>query len=437
MNQVAESLIGTSFDSANGKPFDTIFDIIDEKEKTPLKNLVKDVLGSKEVAEITEALLLSKTGFEIPIEARTSPIINSEGSITGTVTVFRDYTEKRQKQKEVEYLSLHDHLTGLYNRRYMEDALKRLDTKRNLPFTIMVIDINGLKLTNDAFGHATGDMLLTTVSDLIRNTCRADDIISRVGGDEFVLLLPKTDKDEADRIKHRLIEASDDLRLDSLVVSLAIGYCVKTDPDQNILEVQRIADNNMYKNKLKHGKIMRSQTIETVLRNINHKYDKEQIHTERVSLYCVKLAKAMGLGQKDIEKLRIAGILHDIGKIMVPADVLNKESKLTKDEWDEIRRHPVTSYNILKGVEEYAGIAELVLYHHERWDGNGYPQKLKGEEIPPLSRILTVADAYEAMTARRNYQRSRTIHEAAAEMQSCAGTQFDPDVVRVFIEKVI
>lgn len=437
MNQIAQSLTGWTQEEAIGKPLEQVFKIVHENTKEVYGNLARLVIKTDEVIELQNIILFSKTGREIHIEDSAAPIKDSYGETTGVVIVFKDFTEKKEKQKQVEYLSFHDYLTGLYNRRYMIDALKRLDTLRNLPFTIIALDVNGLKLTNDAFGHEMGDKLLKTVADLLTNVCRADDIICRIGGDEFVILLPKTDGMQAESIKQRITEATLNTSLDSVIVSLAIGYHVKTNQDQDIMEILKIADNNMYKNKLKHGKSMRSQTIETVLRNINNKYDKEQIHTERVSQYCERIAKAMKRSEREIENAKISGVLHDIGKIMVPEEVLNKPSKLTPEEWEEIKRHPITSYNILKGVDEYAALAEVVLHHHERYDGIGYPEKLKGEEIPLLSRIITVADAYEAMTSKRVYQEIKSKEEAIEELKKCAGTQFDPEIVKVFIEKVL
>jgi putative nucleotidyltransferase with HDIG domain len=197
------------------------------------------------------------------------------------------------------------------------------------------------------------------------------------------------------------------------------------------------ADNQMYREKLKHGKIMRSQTIETVLRNINFKYDREQIHTERVSQYSEAIAKAMGLSEQAVNDIKSAGVLHDIGKIIIPPEILNKPGRLTDEEYAIVKRHSETGYQILKSSDEYAKLAEYVLYHHERWDGSGYPQGLKGEEIPLQSRIISVADAYEAMTAIRPYQKTQTKEEATAELLRCAGTQFDPRIVDVFVRQVL
>ena len=438
VNPIAEKLTGWSQKEAMGQLLPTVFNIITESTRESRENPVAQVVALGSIIEMpSPTLLISKQGREIPIEDSAAPIRDNEGQITGAVIVFRDFTEKKEKQKQIEYLSFHDHLTGLYNRRYIEDAVRRLDTGRNLPFTVIVLDVNGLKLTNDAFGHEMGNRLLVAIADIMKQSCRADDIIGRVGGDEFVILLPKTDAAQAERIMDRITEIASQTVLDSIIISLAVGFAVKTHSEQDMGSIMRDADQYMYNNKLKHGKMMRSQVIETVLRNINLKYDQEQIHTERVSQYCEAIARVLGFSEKEVDQIKTAGALHDIGKIVVPAELLNKPGKLTDDEYEAIKRHTETGYQMLKSVDEYMGLAEGVLHHHERWDGSGYPGRLKGRNIPREARIIAVADVYEAMTAERPYQRTKSKEEAVSELRRCAGTQFDPEIVEAFVTKVL
>jgi diguanylate cyclase len=438
LNPTAEKLAGRTREETLGKPFKEVFNIIHEYTKEPFENPAQNVLATGDVIKLADhAMFISKTGREIPIEGSAAPIKNSVGQRTGVIIVFRDLIEKRKKTKQVEYLIFHDHLTGLYNRRYMEDSIKRLDTERNLPFTIMVLDVNGLKYTNDTFGHEMGDRLLKTIADTMAKVCRADEIICRIGGGEFAILFPNTNEKQAEAIKKRITKAISKINLGSVIVSLAIGYAVKTSKDQNIEDIKINADCSMYKNKLSCSNVLRNQTIEIALRSINDKYDREQIHTIRVSQYCEAIARAMGLREKEIDDIKTAGILHDIGKFLVPAELLNKPGRLTAEESEAIKQHPKTGYQMLKSVDEYAALAEFILYHHERWDGKGYPEGLRGEDIPLESRIIAVADAYEAMTAKRLYQRTKNKEEAIAELKKCAGTQFDPAIVEVFVEKVL
>lgn len=438
MNPIAEKLTGWNQIEAKGKYIEEVFHIIDENTRDICESPVSLVLEKGEIINLKEqTLLICKDKSEIPIEDSASPIKDNEGRVTGVVIVFRDFSDKKERLSEIEYLSFHDHLTGLYNRRYIADAINRLDTKRNLPFTIMAIDVNGLKLTNDAFGHEIGDQLLIHVAELLKTACRTDDIVGRMGGDEFIVLLPSTSEDEAEQIKERIVKAAKIEKFDSVIISLAIGYSVKNKEDMKINEVLKIADNNMYKDKLKYGKIMRSKTIEAVIDTINEKYKQEELHTERVSRYCEAIALAMNYNNKEIERIRMAGILHDIGKIIVPPDLLNKPGLLTNEEYELIKRHAETSYQILKSVDMYSDFAEDVLYHHERIDGKGYPEGLKGDEIPINSRIIAVADAYEAMTSERPYHEIKSKEEAIKELIKCSGKQFDSNIVEIFINKVL
>lgn len=438
MNPIAENLTGWKQNQAFGKPLHEVFKLTYEFSRKPYENLAFEVLKTGEIIELANnTLLVSRTGKEIPVEDSAAPIKDRYGNTTGVVIVFRDFTDKKEKQKQIEFLSFHDHLTGLYNRRYMEDALKRLDTERNLPFTIMILDLNGLKLTNDAFGHEVGDKVIKIASEIMSKVCRADDIISRIGGDEFAILLPNTDEKYAESIKRRINEAASIAEFNSVIVSLAIGYAVKTNINEDISVIQKKADNDMYNDKLRFGKSMGSLTIETVLRNICNKYESEQLHTEKVSQYCELLAKALGLSEKEISDVKTAGALHDIGLIIVQPEILNKQGKLTEEEMNVIKRHPEIGYQILKGVDKYVSLAESILYHHERFDGKGYPKGLMGIEIPIHARIIAVADAYEAMTSKRSYKKYLSKEEAELELLRCAGTQFDSHIVKVFMEKVL
>ena len=418
-----EELIGKNFKEVlpeKNEDFMNTISIINKTKKPKYKEEIYYINNEERIYE----------SIVFPIEQK-----NNEVVLFGSIA--NDITDKREKQHQIEYLSLHDHLTGLYNRRYMEDSIKRMDTERNIPFSIIVADINGLKLTNDSYGHEMGDKLLIAAAEILKKSCRREDIICRVGGDEFVILLPNVGEKVIKKILERIKEESQNTKLDSVIVSLAIGYSTKNSKDKDISGVYKEADNNMYKNKLKYGKIMRNKTIETVLLNINNKYDNEQIHSERVSQYCTSIARAMNLSDKEIEDAKIAGALHDIGKIVVPPEILNKQNRLTEDDWETIKKHAITSYQLLKSVDEYANLSEAVLYHHEKIDGSGYPEGLRDNEIPLLSKLIAGADAYEAMTSRRPYQKEKTKKEAIEELKKHSGTQFDKVVVEIFTSKVL
>ena len=431
MNGVAEELTGWSQREAKGRRFEEIFHVIHEFTRRPCDNPVEKVFEKEETIELeNHALLIKKRGEEVPIEDSAAPIRDEKGSIKGVVVVFRDCTEKKEKQQKIEFLSYHDQLTGLYNRHFFEAELKRLDTDRNLPFTIAMIDVNGLKLTNDAFGHEAGDQLLQRVAQVLKQECRTDDIISRVGGDEFVVLLPKTSHREAELIMKRIYDSIDLQQIDKVVVSVSIGWDTKEKPEQDIKEVFAKAEDFMYRKKITESQTMRNKTIKLIMQTLRDANSWEETHSERVSIISRQIGEAMGLDEEMLGELELSGLMHDIGKVTVSKTILEKPANLTMEEFNEIKRHPEVSYHILKSADVYTRLAEHVLSHHERWDGTGYPRGLSGQEIPLASRIIAVAEAYEAMTGDRTYRDISSHEQAMEELKRCAGTQFDPEIIQ-------
>ncbi len=436
MNPMAEMLTGWSLEEAQGKNLGEIYQIQETKARIACPDFVREVIRSGQRIEIEEVSLTQKDGKTLFVQDSVAAIRDGDEKIIGAVLVFRDFTEKRERLKQVEYLSFHDYLTGLYNRRYMDDAIKRLDQERNLPLSFMVMDVNGLKLVNDTFGHEVGDRLIQKVADLIRNVSRKDDIIARTGGDEFALILPQVDAEEAGVIKKRIKEEAKAIAFESVIVSVAVGYAIKTKKEEDIQTIVKRADDAMYRDKVISGKHMRSQTVEVILRTINKNYDQEAIHSEVVAHYSERIAKALGLKEKEISQVKTAALLHDIGKIAISPNLFQKEESLSDAEVSLIESHPESSYQILREVDEYTSLADVVLYHHERWDGTGYPKGLKGQEIPLWARIIAVADAYEAMTAGRPYEAKKTNEDALAELEEHAGGQFDPAIVTLFVAQI-
>lgn len=436
MNTAAQEMTGWTLEEAAGRPIDEIYKVIYEEY-----DLAHDSFSESRAhyrsGESNDRILLAKDGRKLPIEESISPIKGSDQGITGIVTVFRDITPKIEKQKQTEYLSYHDVLTGLYNRRFAEDMLKRIDLNRNLPLSVMMMDLNGLKLTNDAFGHDLGDLLLIHSARIMRTHLREGDILSRMGGDEFMVLMPKTSMKDAEEVKSKILKEADACEVDSVQISIAVGIATKTLKHQNIQEVVKVSDNNMYRDKLKYGKIMKHKMIDTILDRLREQYPKENEHLHHVAMIARSIGEAMGMSHEAQDRLFTAGKLHDIGKIKVPREILLKAGPLTYEEYEVVKKHAETSYQIIKSLEEYGYLAEDVLYHHERFDGKGYPEGLKGDEIPLHSRILNIADAYEAMTHERTYSRKKSLEEAAEELRAHSGTQFDPQIVDIFIRQVL
>jgi diguanylate cyclase (GGDEF)-like protein/PAS domain S-box-containing protein len=438
LNKAAEIIIGWEEEEAIAVKFEDVFNIVDEDTEEKSDNPVKKILESMIVNQPIEyKILITKEYKKKMISYNVSRIKDNYGDIKGSVLVFRDVTVERINQKQIELLSFHDQLTGLYNRRFYEEELRRLDTERNFPLTIVMGDVNGLKLINDSFGHEMGDELLKKVAEVLKLGCRADDIIARLGGDEFVIILPKTDGFEAEQIIKRINDFSLREKIGSINISISFGYGTKNTEEEKTEEIFKKAEDHMYKKKLFESPSMRGKTIEAIIKTLHEKNKREEQHSHRVSSLCKSMGEALRLSEYDIQELKSIGLLHDIGKIAIDENILNKPGKLTEGEWNEIKRHPEIGYRILNTVNDMSDIASYVLHHHERWDGTGYPKGLKGEEIPFVSRIITIVDAYDAMTSEGSYRGALPEEVVISELLKNAEIQFDSRLVNVFIEKVL
>jgi diguanylate cyclase (GGDEF)-like protein/PAS domain S-box-containing protein len=367
-------------------------------------------------------------------------ILDTHGFVKGIQIISQDISELKTKEREITYLSYHDQLTGLYNRRFYDEELLRLNTARNLPLTIAMGDVNGLKLVNDSFGHKVGDELLVNVAKAIKKACRQDDIIARLGGDEFAIIFPNTTEEDAGRIVQRIIDLTALEKVGPVETSISFGYETMTNSEENIEVIIKKTEDHMYRHKLNESSSLRNKTINLIMRTLFEKNNRESKHSERVSQICVQIATEMGFDKDAINHIRTVGLMHDIGKIGIDENVLNSTSILTNEEWKEIKRHTEIGYRILNSASDFSDIAEDVYAHHERWDGKGYPRGIKEEAISIFARIIAVADSYDAMISERPYRayrKSISTHEALDEIRKNSGTQFDPRVARVFVEKVM
>lgn len=351
--------------------------------------------------------------------------------------IVSDITERKQTEAKIRYLSNHDYLTGVYNRRYYEEALTSIDREENLPLSLVISDVNGLKLVNESFGHALGDELLKKVAGVILKECRDQDVVARLSGDEFIILLPQTDESQTAKIVKQMRAAVQQESVGAIDFSISFGYETKISSDQNIQEVLKNAEDNMYRHKLYESASIKNKTIDLIMNTLYEKSSREMLHSQRVSEICEKIAFKMNFDQDDISQVKAAGLIHDIGKMGIDEKILNKPGGLDSDEWKKIQRHPEIGYRILSSSSEFSELARYVLEHQERWDGKGYPKQLVGEEISIQARIIGVADAFDAMTCDRAYRKGLSVAEAVAEIKKCAGTQFDPEVATVFVEKVL
>ncbi|MFO7820399.1 MAG: diguanylate cyclase [Halanaerobacter sp.] len=351
--------------------------------------------------------------------------------------MIKNITKQTERQDRLNYFKDYDNLTGIYNRSYFQKKLQGLDTKEQLPLSIVIGDINGLKLVNDAFGYQAGDQFLKNVTDILQKVCREGDIIARIGGDEFAFVLPKTTKKEADRMEQRIKSRCRDHEADPIIPSISLGSAVKTNLEQNINKVQSLAEDRMYKQKLVESNSFRNCIISSLERSMLEKSDETEKHNYRLKKLALQIGKKLDLDNNKLDELEVLARLHDIGKIAIPDSILKKPGSLTEEEWAKMKEHPEIGYRIAAASKQLAAIADKILSHHERWDGRGYPNGLQGEEIPLLARIASVVDAYDAMTNDRVYRSALGKDKAKEELINCAGSQFDPQIVDVFINQVL
>ena len=433
LNGSSSAITGWAEAEAKGHPFDEVFLLKNEQTGVTVENPVEKVLRTGKIIGLANhTFLVNKEGRNIPIADSAAPIIDSMGNLFGVVMVFRDVSQEKEQQDRILYISYHDELTGLYNRRYIEDMLNRLDTACQLPLAIIMGDLNGLKITNDVFGHKAGDELLKTIADILRTNSREGDVVARWGGDEFLLLLPRTSAESAraimDRIKIDCVASSNE----TSKISIALGCGIKTG-EEDIQRVLQEAEEWMYHQKLLEDMSYKKAIINTLLATLYEKSYETEKHDVRMNQYCTAIGKEVGLSTENLNELSLFAILHDIGKVGINQSILQKPGPLTLDEWDEMRRHPEIGFRIAQNTPELSTVARYILSHHERWDGLGYPQGLKNEDIPLLCRILSVADAYDAMTNDRVYRKAIDKDKAIDELQRNSGTQFDPTIVNIFV----
>ncbi|NLL35591.1 MAG: diguanylate cyclase, partial [Clostridiales bacterium] len=371
-------------------------------------------------------------GTYFDVEYYSYPQIKN-GEIIGSVITFMDITERKQREAEIQYLYFYDPLTGLQNRRGFDENQAKVDIPENLPLSIIFIDLNELKLTNDIFGHLVGDELLKKSADVLKRHCRKDDIVARIGGDEFVMLLPKTDEKKAKAITAEIKASFENVRVSGIKLSVSIGLDTKNNMDQALDGIMASAENAMYKDKAMNRTAVNKGIIDTLIDELHAKSPREKMHSIFVREMCTDIGTALQLPQTEISKLSRAGYLHDIGKIVLDDDILLKDT-LSEDEFEKMQQHSAVGFRILNLFDDTLDLAEYVFGHHERWDGSGYPRGLKGEQIPLISRIISVAETYERVLNRRSLPLSERKKAALKVIEDGAGSQFDPHIVDVVLQ---
>lgn len=436
INQTAKKLLDSEQHLIN-QPYDQHLRIYSKNHNKTIKDIIQKVFMTGEPYRSDNSYILMTNDEPTYIDFTIAPILSGTSeTVQGTVVVLRDVTLEHRQNEEIRYISQHDHLTGLYNRYFFETELNRLDTKRQLPLSIIMGDVNGLKLMNDAFSHLKGDEMLQKIAKILEMATRHEDVVCRWGGDEYAILLPQTTEAEANVIVHRIKTKLQSTSFEVIQASMSIGLATKTMETQSIYDIIKTAEERMYREKLQEGKSMRNSLIATLEATLYEKSSETKEHADNMIELSRQMAHALSFNQDQINTITLVARLHDIGKITIKDRILKKEGKLTDEEWEEIKRHPEIGSRLVQNIPELSHISEGILCHHEHYDGTGYPQGLSGTEIPLVSRIVSIVDAYEVMTNGRVYRPAMSKKEAIQELQECAGTQFDPTLVDTFINMI-
>lgn len=364
---------------------------------------------------------------------KTAPLYKAEGSLIGAIACLKDTSKTEDVNSNIKHSGSHDLLTGFLGRAQFEKELKKHDNDKGLPLSVIRAEINGLKLVNETFGYHHGDNLIIQGAMVIRNTCGNNASIFRWDGIGFTILLPKTDYETSLRICKRVINTCKETNNTPIPLSLACGTATKNNITEDINKAVKKADIIMQRKKTLASKELQVYLTNSLQKLLEAKADETVEHAFRINNYAAAIGMAVGLSADELHKLALLSALHDIGKIAIPDSIILKVGNLSPEEWEIMMMHSEIGYNITRSVPELSSISKEVLYHHEWWNGQGYPVGLAGENIPLLSRIIAVVDAYDVMTSGRSYKKPVSPKKALSELRKYSGSHFEPRLVETFI----
>ncbi|MFC0216671.1 diguanylate cyclase [Paenibacillus chartarius] len=356
--------------------------------------------------------------------------------------------------------AIKDQRTGLFNHGYFEELLEKefqQAKQENTAFSVAILDLDNFKRFNDTFGHLRGDKLLEFVAGLLQKECKPHGyIVARYGGEEFTVLMPKRTELEAFRFINDMRKRLNDSEFEGAdifphgCVSFSAGV---TEFRRGIMDKSQLldkADQALHYAKAQGKNLVHIYNEQSVIQQmIDIEQDIREIeqqlsiflskdvytfqHSKRVFGYAIDFCEYLQMPDAEKKMFVLGALIHDIGKLEVPKEILRKKSKLSGEEWETVKRHVEWGKDIVLAMEKYRDLAPLVELHHERYDGEGYPQQLRGEDIPKLARMLCIVDSFDAMTTERPYQKTKSFLEAIEELKRCSGTQFDPELAQAFI----
>ena len=411
---------------------DSLLDIFDsDEDRIKSKQNINQALQGKTLKDIE---MFGKSNVnQTHWQSYYAPIFDKNHNIIGASCFAINITPLIKAEQQSRLLSNTDELTGLYNRRYFNQAKINIDSPINYPLSIIIADVNGLKFTNDIFGHAEGDILIQHFTNILKKQFKAPNIIARLGGDEFGILLPNTPNK---KLKNTIIELEKKItkvKTERLILSVSFGYTTKTNPQESLSQLISKADNLMY-----HNKLIDRQNFESALIRSLYEYfysnPIELHHAEMTSHYCTEIGRAMNLTNDDINILSLAGFLHDIGKITFNYQLLVRNIVHEQTTYESIIQHCEVGYKILNFFERFQVIADYVHYHHEQVDGNGLPIGLVNDDIPLFSKIIAVANTYDSLTSPNLFETNLSLKAAINKLTSLKNTVLDATIVDVFIQ---
>ncbi|MBP1764980.1 MAG: diguanylate cyclase with sensor [Firmicutes bacterium] len=368
---------------------------------------------------------------ELFVESRYAKINDDE-----VLVLIRDITEQCKIEESMELLRVTDSVTGIYNRSYFETDIVRIQVVDDCKIGLFICDVDGLKLINDTLGHTQGDNILKLVADILESGVHKPDYVARIGGDEFVIVVFNPTNQQMETLNQYYVSQIESHNCTSPHLPLSVSFGWAIDNNSNIEHIFKTADNNMYRTKMYKNQSVRSSIVKLMMKALEAKDHITEGHADRLGDLLENIGRKLEFSQAQLADLRLFANFHDIGKVGISESILKKPAKLTDEEVVIMRQHSEIGFRIAKSSLDLEPIAEWILYHHEHWNGDGYPFAIAGEQIPLPCRILAIVDAYDAMTSDRPYRKAMSKKDAIQEINRCTGTQFDPTIAELFINLI-
>lgn len=353
------------------------------------------------------------------------------------LVIIRDMTERIDLENQLRNLAETDYATGLMNRRKFETSLIAYEMGLEPSLSLIVFDIDGLKGINDTLGHLEGDRVIKVVGDVISKIFCDALCIARIGGNEFGVAYINTPQSDIESRCEAFQETIAEYNAEQAYeFTVSFGIADSADQEVSLMRLYQLADYNLYNNKLLKDNSSKSALVRTLMKALEAKDFITEGHAERMTESAKGLGRLLNLEHHRMDQIVLLTKFHDLGKVGIPDKILNKAGPLTPEEWKIMETHTTIGQRIASVSPELKSISDLILMHHEKWDGTGYPLKISGEMIPLECRILSLVDAFDAMTNDRPYRKAMSYKDAVEEIKRCSGTQFDPDLVKLFIDNL-